>query len=121
MKKIIYTLIMLVYVLTIDIHAYSDVTSVEIINGSKYVKVRIKCDGEECKFTKNDFDLERIKSIAGLKSIKSWSRIIENGNLKLYKIEYKKNIKILTYIICNSIDNKMIDNSYGAEILYKDN
>ena len=116
--KILAALVMVLMINT-SLLGYDSIESVEVIDGKKYVKVHITCTGGECTELGNKYDLVKLRTIAKLKSVKSWSRLIRNNNLAVYKIEYFKDVRVITFIICNSTDSKLIDNSYGIEILYR--
>jgi len=87
-----------------------------------YVRVRVKCDNNTCSISKDAVNKARMLAIANLKSVKSWSRDFSNGTA----FKYLKTMRVsptecvITFIICNSADNKMYDNTFGIEVLYKE-
>jgi hypothetical protein len=103
--------------MAISVHGSDDTISITIDDG-EFIEFSIECSGimDECKAILDTKDIRKLKTIAKLKSKKSWTRLIKSGNLELINVEDRTNIKILTFIICYSVDNKLINNSRGSEI-----
>lgn len=120
MNKIIISILMLVY-FSITLSANVSEPVLIVKNGSKYMEITIDCDSakEQCEEGISKNDLTKIRAVAKLKSFKSWSRLMEAGVLELVSVEYRDNKKVLTYIICNSHNPKLISNNFGSELLLK--
>lgn len=124
--------IMLVLSLILSpIYAFDKLTDITINNTNadsnirvdgNYINIKVKCDKHVCGDGIDSVNRSKLIAIARLKSVKSWVRDFSNGSA----IKYLKTVKIsdteriITFIICNSSNSKMYDNTFGIEILYKD-
>jgi len=97
--------------------AYNNVDLVSVDGETKLVKVGIRCDDDSCSGIPSDTKLKLIV-MAKLRSVKSWSRLFKNGYLIKHHITGISDGKIITFIICNALNNKIIDKNYGIEIMY---
>ena len=111
-------LVLLIIGLSSKVAAYNKVDLVSVDKDTKLVKVRIKCDDKSsCSDIPSGTKL-KLMVMAKLRSVKSWGRLLKNGYLIKHHITGIPDGKIVTFIICNSVDNKIIDKNYGIEILY---
>jgi len=123
-----YIILMLV-LLNVNVFSYNIIDNVDvsktinkITTKNKLVKVNINCNNNECSISDDSIDKIKLLAIAKLKSVKSWSRDFATGEAFKYikTVRVSKTECVITFIICNSSDSKMYDNSFGIEILYKD-
>jgi len=93
--------------------------TLNVKKGDHYITIDIDCINidEECTEVFTSEDMTKIKTIAKLKSYKSWMRLMKSGQLELISVKYRYNKKVLTFIICKSHEYKLVSNRYGNEIL----